>query len=321
MSKFKNLFIGCVFAISLLSMNTHALADEYPVKPITVIGCYPAGGDSDLIARLWAEFAEKKLGQPVLVVNKVGGGGVTGTTFAAKAKPDGYTLYLAQAGPVMLTPNVARTSYDYNSFDYFARISIGNCALVVKGDAPWDNLTEFLAAARKNPGKYSFASPGGATWLSFAIRQLMTDAKVEIKQVEFQGSSLALPSILGGHTTFSFFFPQNYISQAKTGQIKILAIGDKDPLFPDAKTFEEQGFKGSYFGWAGLAIPKGTDEAIQRKLIALTKEITSDPEFIEKAMNMGATPAFMEKAAWKPILDEQNKSLQYLVESLPSREK
>lgn len=310
-----------LFCLGALGASGAALAQDYPTKPITVIGCYPAGGDSDMIARLWAQFAEKKLGQPVLVVNKVGGGGITGTAFAASAKPDGYTLYLAQAGPVMLTPNVARTSYSFKSFDYFSRISVGNCALVVKGDAPWNTLTEFLDAARAAPGKYSFASPGGATWLSFAMRQLIRDAKVDIKQVEFQGISLAIPSILGGHTTFTFAFPQNYVTQAKAGQLKILAIGEKSKDFPEAKSFEEQGFPGSYYGWAGLAVPKGTPEAIQQKLSEVTHEITQDPAFIEKALNMGATPSYVDKAAWQPMLEQQNSALQGLLESLQLQKK
>lgn len=316
MQKFLRHCFCLLTLLGLLGAPGTALALDYPTKPVTVIGCYPAGGDSDMIARLWAQFAEQKLGQPVLVVNKVGGGGITGTAFAAAAKPDGYTLYLAQAGPVMLTPNVAKTSYTFNSFDYFSRISVGNCALVVKGDAPWNTLTEFLADAKANPGKYSFASPGGATWLSFAMRQLIQDAGVDIKQVEFQGISLAIPSILGGHTTFTFAFPQNYVSQTKAGYLKILAIGEKSKDFPEAKTFDEQGFPGSYYGWAGLAVPKGTPEAIQKKLADVTREITEDPAFIEKALNMGATPSYMGKAAWQPVLEEQNSSLQVLLKSL-----
>ena len=310
-----------LFCLDVMGAAGPALALDYPNKPITVIGCYPAGGDSDMIARLWAQFAEQKLGQPVLVVNKVGGGGITGTAFAAAAKPDGYTLDLAQAGPVMLTPNVAKTSYSFKSFDYFSRISVGNCALVVKGDAPWNTLTEFLAAAKAAPGQYSFASPGGATWLSFAMRQLIQDAKVDIKQVEFQGISLAIPSILGGHTTFTFAFPQNYVTQAKAGQLKILAIGEKSKEFPEAKSFEEQGFPGSYYGWAGLAVPKGTPEAIQQKLSEVTREITRDPAFIEKALNMGATPSYVDKAAWQPMLEQQNTALQSLLESLHFQKK
>lgn len=302
------LIVGCVGAASVSA--------AYPEKPITVIGCYPPGGDSDMMARLWAQFAEQKLGQTVLVVNKVGGGGITGTTFAAKAKPDGYTIYLAQAGPVMLTPLVAKTAYSFDSFDYFARLSLGICALVVKNDAPWSDLTEFLADAKAHPGKYSFASPGGATWQSFAMRQLIQDAKVDIKQVEFQGIALAIPSVMGGHTTFTFPFPQNYVTQAKADQLKILAIGEKSKDFPNAKTFEEQGYPGSYVGWAGLAVPKGTPEDIQKKLSEVTREIVSDPAFIEKCENMGATPSYMDKATWRPVLQKQNEDLKQLLQNL-----
>ncbi|MFQ8737175.1 MAG: Bug family tripartite tricarboxylate transporter substrate binding protein [Bilophila wadsworthia] len=118
-----------------------AQASDYPNKPIQLVSPYGAGGDSDLTARVWAEFAKKKLGQPVVVVNKTGGGGLTGSLFAAKAKPDGYTLFLAQAGPNIIIPLTAKgANYSFDSFDYIARIMVANCAVVVNKDAPWNNL-------------------------------------------------------------------------------------------------------------------------------------------------------------------------------------
>ena len=125
-------------------LTVPAQASDYPSKPIQLVSPYGAGGDSDLTARVWAEFAKKKLGQPVVVVNKTGGGGLTGSLFAAKAKPDGYTLFLAQAGPNIIIPLTAKgANYSFDSFDYIARIMVANCAVVVNKDAPWNNLKEF----------------------------------------------------------------------------------------------------------------------------------------------------------------------------------
>jgi tripartite-type tricarboxylate transporter receptor subunit TctC len=250
------------------------------------------------------------------VVNKTGGGGVTGTSFAAAAKPDGYTLFLAQAGPVLLTPHVAKTTYNYESFDYISRISVGNCALIVNAKEIWNNLADFIASAKAEPDKYSFASPGATSWLSFAMRNFIKQSGMAVKHVEFQGAAPAVTSVLGGHTTFTFSFPQNYAGQVKAGQFKILAIGEKTDEFPGALSFEEQGFPGSYYGWAGIAAPKGVPEDIRRKIAGITAEMVKDTSFIEKANNIQATPSYLDEAAWKPVLDEQRVSLAELLMGL-----
>lgn len=310
----RGLLLACA---ACLAVVPSVWAAGWPDKPITVIVPYSAGGDGDLSARLWAEFAEKKLGQSVLVVNKTGGGGVTGTSFAAAAKPDGYTLFLVQPGPVMLTPNVAKTTYDFESFDYIARISMGNCALVVNAKEPWNTLAEFIAAAKAEPDKYSFASPGGTSWLSFAMRGFIKTSGIPVKYIEFQGAAPAVTSVLGGHATFTFSFPQNYAAQVKAGQLKALAIGEKsDAYAPGTKTFEEQGFPGSYYGWAGIAAPKGVPADIRKKLADVTAEIVKDPSFVEKANNISATPAFLGEQDWRPVLLEQKASLASLLQDL-----
>ena len=228
-----------------------AQASDYPSKPIPLVSPYGAGGDSDLTARVWAEFAKKKLGQPVVVVNKTGGGGLTGSLFAAKAKPDGYTLFLAQAGPNIIIPLTAKgANYSFDSFDYIARIMVANCAVVVNKDAPWN-------------------------------------------------------AVLGGHADMTFLFPQNYAPMASADKLKILAIGTKSDVYPNAPTFAEQGYEGNYYGWAGIAAPKGTPKEILDRLAAISEEIVKDPEYIKAIKNMNATPDYSTGEAWMKQLKEQ----------------
>jgi tripartite-type tricarboxylate transporter receptor subunit TctC len=307
------LILFCMLAAMFFALPAAA---EWPSKGITLVVPYAAGGDGDLSARLWADFAEKKLGQSVIVVNKTGGGGITGTSFAAAAKPDGYTLFLVQAGPVLITPYVGKTTYSFDSFDYISRFSVGNCALVVNAHEKWNSLAEFIAAAKAATNKYSFASAGATTWLSFAMRHFIKKADIAVKQVEFQGAAPAVVSVLGGHTTFTFAFPQNYVSQVKSGQLKILAIGEKTKEFPDARSFEEQGFPGSYYGWAGIASPKGVPANIRQKLAEVTAEMVKDPSFIEKARNINATPSYLGETAWRPVLEQQKRDLSDLLKEL-----
>lgn len=283
-----------------------AQASDYPNKPIQLVSPYGAGGDSDLTARVWAEFAKKKLGQPVVVVNKTGGGGLTGSLFAAKAKPDGYTLFLAQAGPNIIIPLTAKgANYSFNSFDYIARIMVANCAVVVNKDAPWNNLKEFEAAAKKEPGKLVFASPAATSWLTFAMRNWFTGTGVQVKQVEYKSGGEAATAVLGGHADMTFPFPQNYAPMASADKLKILAIGTKSDVYPNAPTFAEQGYEGNYYGWAGIAAPKGTPKEILDRLAAISEEIVKDPEYIKAIKNMNATPDYSTGEAWMKQLKEQ----------------
>ena len=287
-------------------LNAPASAADYPTKPIQLVSPYGAGGDSDLTARVWAEFAKKKLGQPVVVVNKTGGGGLTGTLFAARAKPDGYTLFLAQAGPNIIIPLTARgANYGFDSFDYIARIMLANCAVVVKKDAPWNTLKEFAEAAAREPGRLVFASPAATSWLTFAMRNWFTSAGVKVKQVEYKSGGEAATAVLGGHADMTYLFPQNYAPLASADKLKILAIGAKSEEYPDAPTFADLGYAGNYYGWAGIAAPRDTPSDILDRLAALSEEIVNDPEYGKALRNMHATPNYAAGEAWLKQLREQ----------------
>ena len=308
--------LACLSLAAAFAASANA-ADAYPDKPIQLISPYGAGGDSDLTARVWAEFAKRKLGQPVVVVNKAGGGGVAGSLFAAKAKPDGYTLFLAQAGPSLIIPQtISNAGYTLDSFDYIARVMIANCAVVVNADAPWNTLKELAEDAEKNPGKLVFASPAATSWLSLAMHNWQSTAGVKMKQVEYKSGADAATAVLGNHGDMTFLFPQNYAPMVKAGKLKILAIGSKSAEYPDALTFEEQGYAGKYYGWGGIAAPKGTPQAVIDKLVAVTAEVVKDPEFVKAINNMNATPDFLAGGAWMKQLKEQYDEIGAVLKSL-----
>jgi tripartite-type tricarboxylate transporter receptor subunit TctC len=297
-------------------LTTPVMAADYPTKPIQPISPYGAGGDSDMTARVWAEFAQRKLGQPVIVVNKTGGGGLTGSMYAANSKPDGYTLFLAQAGPSIIMPLATRAGYDFDSFDYIARVMVANCAVVANPDQPYNDLKELATIAKEKPGKVIYASPSATSWLTFAMRNWQNTADCNLKQVEFQSGAQATTAVVGKHADMTFLFPQNYVSMVKAGKLKILAIGTKSDEFPEAPTFAELGYKGNYFGWGGIAAPKGTPRAILDKLTAVTEEITRDPDFIKAIKNMGAVPDFTPGEKWVAELDEQTEEMRAVLSSL-----
>lgn len=312
--KLKLLAMAFIFALLPLC---NASAADWPTKPITLISPFGAGGDSDLTARVWAEFAKPELGQPVIVVNKTGGGGVVGSLFAAKAKPDGYTLFLAQAGPNIIIPMTAKgADYGFESFDYISRIMMANCAVVAKPDSPWKNLKEFAEATHKAPGKLIFASPSANSWLTFAMRNWFEQAGVKVKIVEYKSGGEAATAVMGGHADMTFLFPQNYSAMAQAGKLKILAIGFKSDTFKNAPTFEELGYPGNYYGWAGIAAPKGTPAAILEKLTEVSKKVVNTPGYVKAIENMGATPNFETGPEWMKQLKEQYAEMEKVLTSL-----
>ncbi|MCG8567379.1 MAG: tripartite tricarboxylate transporter substrate binding protein [Desulfobacterales bacterium] len=319
MKQMVKILLLATVAVGMISLP--AFAKAYPKKPIKLIVCYSPGGDADLTARVWADFAEKELGQPVIVVNKTGGGGVAGTTFAAHARPDGYTLFLAQAGAVLIAPQTAKTAYDVDSFEYISRIMIGNCAVIAHKDARWNDLGEFTAEAKANPNTLLYASPGATTWLTLAMQHYEQEAGVELKHVEHQGSAPAVTSLLGKHTNVSFVFPQNYVPQVKSGAVKLLALGAKSEKFPNVPTFAELGIPGEFIGWGGIAAPKGTPKDIVAKVAAATKNMVKNPEFVKALENIHATPSYMGPEEWAPVLKQQYKDLGQTIDALGIRAK
>ncbi len=303
--------------VACFAICANSAQAEYPTKPITVVVPFGAGGDGDVSARVWAEFVKKELGQPVLVVNKTGSGSLAGTLFAAKSKPDGYTLFLGQAGPCIVLPLLTKTGgLSFDSFDYVTRFIRANTAVVVSKDAPWNNLKEFQADALKNPGKYVFSTPAATAWVTLAFSSWAHQNGVKLRNVNYSSAAEAATAILGKHSDIAFLFPNNYETLVDSDKFKILAIGSKSEKYPSALTFEEQGYDGSFFGWSGIVVPKGVPQEIIDKLIAVSDKVHKDPNFIKAIKNLGFTPDNVSGAAWKAEAKAQYEELKTLLSEI-----
>lgn len=312
--------LGSAVALAMalaFSAGSGAYAADYPVKPITVISPYGAGGDSDIAARVWAEFAKQELGQPVLVVNKTGGGGLTGTMFAAKARPDGYTLFLGQLGPCVMLPITTKAGgLNKDSFEMIARFATSNTGAVVSADAPWKNLTDFEKDAAANPQKYTFSSPSATSWVALAFKSWIYNNKLQLKNVEYVSGAEAATAVLGKHGDITFLFRANFDALVKGGKLKLLAVGDKMEEYPDVPTFAELGYEGNYMAWAAIAAPKGVPDDIKAKLQAVTEKIAKNPEFIKALENVGYTINYLDGAAFKQEVDKQYVEMQTLLKAM-----
>lgn len=319
MSRMNILSVVTIFMV-LISFVGIGVCAKYPAKPINYVVCYPPGGDSDLISRIWADFAEKELGVPVIVVNKAGGGGIVGTTYASHAKADGYTLFSAQAGQNLVAPMINKTAYNFDSFTYIAQQSIGAFGFVVSDDAPWNSLEEFIADAKKRPNEITFATIGTTTYAALIASYWEEQAGIKLKHVVHQGAAPAMSSVLGKHVDCTIQFPQVYTSHVKAGKVRLLALGEKSEKFSGVPSFNDLGFKGSFYGWTGLAAPAGTPDAIIQKLETLTREkIITNPDYQKAMKNINASISFVGTEEWTKTLDTQGEEIGKVVDKLGVR--
>lgn len=290
----KNL-LSIATAVAVTLTSGAALA-EYPEKPIKVIVPWGAGGDSDLTTRIWADAVEKELGVPVIVINKTGGGGVVGTSFVAKAKPDGYTLINAGLSNMLVTPNFTKTPYDFNTFEPVVKFTSVPLAVVVSKDSPYQNFDEFIAGAKSK--KLTQGSWGASSSGTIMANIIANQSGYNVKYVHAKGASASMVSVVGGHIDSAVSFPPAFGPHVKADRARVLVMDQKMDAFPGVPTFADYGIKGSYGGWSGVFAPKGVSQDVVDKLTQATAKVMKDPKVLAAYNNIGALVDFRHGADW-----------------------
>ncbi|MCZ8186235.1 MAG: tripartite tricarboxylate transporter substrate-binding protein [Beijerinckiaceae bacterium] len=267
--------------LALLPANA-ALAQAYPSKPVSLIVPFAAGGPTDTIARLYGEQLSKALGQPFLVENVVGAGGVTGTNRAGKAAPDGYTFLVHNVAPHVAGPALyAGATYNpVTDFEPVASLAEAAIYIVVRKDFPAKTLKEFLDYGKANPGKISFASAGSGSATHLACELLKLKAGIDMLHVPYRGTGPALNDLISGKVDMMCDQGLNVGQQLKAETVRALAIAQdsRSKAFPEVPTTKEAGLEGLIVN-ASTAIyaPKGTPAPVIKALSdALDKAASSD---------------------------------------------
>jgi putative tricarboxylic transport membrane protein len=267
-----------------------ARAETYPDRPIRLIIPFSAGGPNDLIARPLTDKMSEALGHPFVIENKAGANGIIGTTFVAKAPPDGYTM-LMTTGSFTANPAIdAKTSYD--ALTDFAPITLiaesYGLALMTRPDFPAKSLADFVALAKRNPGKYSYGHSGigNATYVAAELFQKL--AGIALLKVPYRGTSSFAPDIMSGHVDVGFMSTVLATPNANSGLLRGLAISGRQraPTMPDVPTLQELGYKEmDVIGYFGLWFPAGTPrervelinrEALRALETPLVKKVIAD---------------------------------------------
>ena len=279
MSKF--LPAAAALAVAALQFASHATAQEFPKKqPIKIVVAANAGGLTDVLGRVSAEFLQKRLGQAVVVENRPGASSTIGADFVAKSPADGYTLYLA-GGELAVIPAVrSNLPYKYDEFTYLIRGFTVQPMMVVGPKAPWSTTAELVAHMKANPGKVRWGSTGVGAIAHLGTAMFEAAAGVKGVHVPYTGAAPIYTDLLAG--TVDFF--DGGTAPLPEGLKVIGTVGSgRSPAFPNAPTLEESGVKGaSWDVWFGFLAPPNLPKPIGDKLIAEIGAMFKDPEAIAK---------------------------------------
>ena len=284
-----------IAALSTL-LACSAQAQDYPTKPITMIVAFPPGGVAELVGRPLAASMEKTLGHPVIILNRPGAGGAIGTTAAAKAAPDGYTILMTLSSisifPVSDPLEGKPVPYQISDFMPIALVTADPTVLVVRADSPYMTAQDFVAAAKANPGKINYSSSGVYGTLHVAMEMFAGAAGIELFHIPYQGGGPAVTALLGGQVQALASGPAAAVGQIKGGKMRALAgWGAKRlELMPELPTFKELGYKDvEFYIWSGVVAPAAVPPNVQHRLRAAVRAAVADPQFVG-AMAKVSTP-------------------------------
>jgi len=294
------------------AMATPGTAQDYPTQTIKLISSFGAGGGSDIVARIIAPRLQDKLGQAVVVENRPGAGGLLGNEAVANSPKDGYTLGVQTAGQIItpvMTKNVRFEPVE--SFDWIGQIAVAGLLIVVRPDYPHKDIRSLVAAAKAEPGKIVFASPGFGATQHLAAELFKQVAGVDMLHVPYRTSPEALASLISKNTDVLFDTMTALLGQAQSGQVRALAITGKerDPAAPDIPAAVESGVVPNYdvTTWYGLYGPKGMPPAVIAKLNKALNEILQEPETRDRLGKTGVIVKSSTPEAWHQFMVSEYK--------------
>jgi len=301
MKRFLLVAVGAVF-------TTLAMAQPYPAKPIKIVAPSTPGDAPDVIARLIADKLSPALGQQVVVENRPGAGGVVGSDYVAKAAPDGYTLIMGNAGSHGINAAVyAKLPYDIQrDFAPVSQVAVAPNVMVINPSVPANSVAEFIAYAKANPGKLSYASGGNGSSAHMSMELFKSMSGIDIQHVPYKGSSPALTDVVSGQVVAFIGNMPPTVPLIKAGKLKALAVTTKSrsALMPELPTITEAGLPGfETVAWFGVLAPAGTPPEVVNRLSAEIAKIAKSPEMREKLVAMGAEPVGSTPDEFKAVID------------------
>ena len=305
--------------------GTSALAQAYPTKPVTIIVPFAAGGTTDILARIIGQALTAELGQSVVVDNRAGAGGNIGGQAAAKAAPDGHTLFMGTVGTHAINASLyKKMPFDpVKDFAPLTRVANVPNLLVANPAQPYKSVKDLIAYAKANPGKVNFGSSGNGSSIHLSGELFKSLAKVDMQHVPYKGSAPAVTDLLGNQIDIMFDNMPSAIQHVRSGKLAPLAVttAKRSPELPNVPTIAEAGVPGyEATSWFGMFAPAGTPAPVLAKLNAAIVKLLAQPDVKKKINEQGAevyseTPeqfaAFIqaESVKWGKVVKESGASL------------
>jgi tripartite-type tricarboxylate transporter receptor subunit TctC len=304
--------------VSMLLLPALALAQAFPSKPVRLIVGFPAGGPADIFGRALAQGMAAELGQPVVVENIAGVGGVIGVDRVAKSAPDGYTLCINSASPLVIAPySLSTMPYDVKKdFAFITLVVRVPEVLAVHPSMPVNSLAELISHARANPGKVNFGSAGSGSITHLAGELLKAEAKLDLVHIPYKGAAPAVTDLVGGQVQMGIFDVPILLSHIRAGKLRALAITSarRAPSLPEVPTTTELNLPNvNSDNWYGLVAAAATPAAVLKKLHAAATGALRSPAVMEQYSKVGgiASPGSpqdyamfiaAEQAKWSKIV-------------------
>ncbi len=304
----KKMLVGIVLCSFLLLPMLAGAQEKYPTKAIELVVPFAAGGSTDVLARLVAKYAPKYFDKPLVIVNKPGGGGITGTEGVVRSKPDGYSLFIGYgSGHDLVTPHFQKMPYDpFKDLLPVCRLSIHSIVMIIRGDAPYKTMKELVEWGKKKPQvTASVSTKAGSVDITFQAVGKATGLKMVT--VPFRGGAESVTAIVGGQTDCGGNHPSEVISHIKAKRLIPIAVAleNRDPAIPDVPTFKELGYNVVAVGSVkGVAAPKGTPPEVIRYLAERFKKVCEDQEFVKSMKDIGQPVMYQNPQEFGKFLKE-----------------
>lgn len=296
--------------------HASAQAQAFPNKPVKLIVTYPAGGSSDLMARIMGQKLSEAWGQPVVIESKPGAAGSIGMEFAARQAADGYTFVIGNLGPASVNPIINKVPYNMEKdFIAVSLVATGPNILVVPTSSPFKSLADLLTAAKAKPGALSFGTSGPGSMSHLAGEMIMRQANVKLIGVAYKGGGLAVNDLLGSHLQMLVSDALPVSQHIKSGRLRPLAItsAQRSPLYPDIPTFTEAGLPLAALNWWGVYLPTGTPKAVVDSYHAALVKVMADPDLKDRFAGLGVEAMASSQDEFKAFMAAEHAKYAKLV--------
>ena len=298
----------CIATMGLMVTVSHAQTASFPDRPVTIVVPFPPGGGTDAGARLIAQKLSTRWGQSVIIDNKAGASGMVGSEYVSRAKPDGYTLLIGNIGTFSINPSLyKKMPYDPDkAFVPVSMIAELPYFLLVTPSLKANNVKEFIAFAKANPGAVTYASSGSGSGPHLAGEMFEKATGLDMMHVPYKGGGPAAADVMAGHVNMYFSTVLESIGSVKSGKLKALGASSlvRSPAMPELPTIAESGVPGfDAASWIGIAAPAGTPQALVDKIAADIKAVISEQDTKQTLIQQGATPMPLTPIAFKARIE------------------